>query len=557
LREVHSAGSALVAGLVLATSCFAWVPVGSDPASLPAAYERLVSILQPGARKTAPANIEKVLDSLPEELLSNFTLVYTSRSPHRDEISPLFPRVVLFTSDAKLLITFTGNPAAPSYNRLEIIFFDNRTSSFHATRFILADAIRQVPALKRDAMLNGATDQYECTRCHGGDVRPIFDSYRLWPGFYGSRADMPDAYADERRDYVRFQAANARRGVYRYLRFPPGSPISPYQDGTSSLAPGEALRFHPNERLGDALTTLNWKRIGRKLASRGDVYQRLRYPLLAGMLGCSALPISVEFDQAIGRALERENTRRLERAGLTGDPEGSRRFRMQELAPGIRQGISEIAYVAKAAGVSRADWSMSFEPLSLGFFDGVLTRPVLYVKEDLLTAMMGELASSDRNFAPFYNPTFVLSLYGYDIGFKLGMREDFSNPELCALLDARAKALGTQALETVERIDKRDELPVIDQKPDAVLKRCGGCHEGNGTEFAGVEIPFTDPVALRRKLHFDRSLRTGQPLLGEILTRVSPRSPKPMPPPSSSPPLKESDRRDLVNYLSHLGDVSQ
>ena len=71
----------------------------------------------------------------------------------------------------------------------------------------------------------------------------------------------------------------------------------------------EALRLHPNERLGDALTPLNWKRIVRKLAAQGETYRRLRYPLIAGMLGCSAMPISRAFDESIRAALEAENVK--------------------------------------------------------------------------------------------------------------------------------------------------------------------------------------------------------------------------------------------------------
>src|SRR5947207_2722761 len=83
---------------------------------------------------------------------------------------------------------------------------------------------------------------------------------------------------------ARFLAEQAGQGVYRYLRFPAGSPVAPYQDASRPVDPTDPLRFHPNERLGDALTPLNWKRIVRKLASQGDAYRQLRYPLLSGML---------------------------------------------------------------------------------------------------------------------------------------------------------------------------------------------------------------------------------------------------------------------------------
>ena len=520
----------------------------------PTAYERLLSILQPGPGRTPPANVEQVLQALPEELRSNFTFVHSSRSTHRAAIDPLFPRVVLFTTDAKLLLAFTGNPALPGYDQLEALHFDDRTSSFHASRFILADAIERDPALKDAASLNGRTDRFECTRCHGGDIRPIFDSYSLWPGFYGSLADNLGRDTRERRDYLRFLAQNAGRGVYRHLRFPAGSATTPYEDGSRQLTTAESLRLHPNERLGDALTPLNWKRIVRKLAARGDDYRRLRYPLLSGMLGCSGMPIAPAFDESIRTALQAENARRFERAGLDAEgTEGSYRFRMQELVQDIPQGISEIAYAAKALGVRRADWSMSFEPSSLGFFDGVLTPEVLYIKEDFVTAMLGELASTDPEFARHYNPSFVFSDYGFRLGFKLPMGAVYGNQDLCALLAARTKALGA-TLESVESIDARErkEIPRAPRPPTAVLTRCAACHEGSSRAFAGVEIPFTDPLALRHKLRSEPSLTSGGTLLQEMLRRISAGARNPMPPASAGVPLTERDRRQLGDYLTGL-----
>ena len=396
-------------------------------------YEQLLSILE-----RRPANIEQVLLALPEELRSNFTFVHESRSPHRGDIDRRFPRVVLFSEDARLLLAFTGNPRAASYDQLEVIHFDDARSAFHTSRFILGDAVRRNPALKAAVAGNGALDRDECTRCHGADVRPIFDSYSLWPGFYGSTADRMLAESSEKRDYQGFLAGPARDGVYRQLRFPSGSSVTPYDDGATGLSGAETLRFHPNERLGQALTPLNWQRIVRKLSARGDLYARLRYRLLAGLLGCQMLPVSDAFAASIKAELERENARRFERAGLTAGDE-TYNFRMQELVRDVPYFVAEVAYVASALGVSRADWSMSFEPSSLGFFDGVLTRPVLYIKQDLAAAMLRALAADDPDFARFYEPSYVFEPAGYRLGLKLPMDELYGDPALCALLADRTQ----------------------------------------------------------------------------------------------------------------------
>jgi len=302
------------------------------------------------------------------------------------------------------------------------------------------------------------------------------------------------------------------------------------------------------------LAPLNWKRIVRRLAAHGDAYRRLRYPLLSGLLGCSALPLSSAFKQSVSQALEIENSRRLERAGLAAGEDASWRFRMQELAPAVADGVAEVAYVAKALGVRRADWSMSFDPSSLGFVDGVLTRPVLYVKQDLAMAMLEELASNDTAFMAYYSPSFVFAPYGYELGLKIDMSQAYGNPVLCARLADRARAAGAPALESVERIDDREraEVPPIPTPPTAVLSRCAVCHDATAGSFAGVEIPFTDRVALRQKLRFEPSLRTGRSLVKETLARIAAGSQDPMPPPSSGAGLSPAERRDLADYVSTL-----
>lgn len=552
-RPVPGCRAALSFGVVLAAMYSAW-PSGQTQPATRTPYEQVLSILAPGNGKAPPANVEQVVQALPDELRSNFTFVYDSRSTHRSSVDPSFPRVVLFTTDGKLMLAFTGNPKRPGYDQIEAIHFDDRTSSFHTSRFILGDAIQRDPSLKDDAAQNGTLDQYECTRCHGRDVRPIFDSYSLWPGFYGSLADNLSRDNQERRDYLQFLATSAKTGVYRHLKFRSGSSTTPYDDGKRRLSLAESLNWHPNERLGDALTPLNWQRIVRKLAAQGETYRRLRYPLLAGILSCTAIPISREFDHSIKLALDLENSRRFERAGIDAEGPDSDRFLMQELVLHIPQSVAEVAYAAKALGVSRADWSMSFEPSSLGFFDGVLTPETLYIKEDFVTAMLRELAATDKAFAPYYSPSFVFSNHGWKLGLKVSMADVYGNPELCSLLDARIRSQRLPALEPVERIQsgERGQIPRAPAAPTAVLKRCAACHEGNTRSFGGVEIPFTDPVALHQKLRRESSLMTGGPLVDQMLARIAPGARNPMPPAAAGGPLTERERRQLTEYVSAL-----
>ena len=77
-------------------------------------FARLEALLQRNPATGRPVDlVAELVPLLPRELRSNFTFVYDSRSPFRLSISPEFPRVLLFTGDARLVLTFTGDPGKP------------------------------------------------------------------------------------------------------------------------------------------------------------------------------------------------------------------------------------------------------------------------------------------------------------------------------------------------------------------------------------------------------------------------------------------------------------
>ncbi len=215
-------------------------------------------------------SVRELVPLLPEELRSNFTLVYESRSPFRTSISPEYPRVILFTKDGRLVLTFTGDERRPGADLLESMSFDEKDARFELHAYLL-------PAAERSGW-RPSPEAANCARCHGADPRPVFDSYPLWPGFYGSEQDTfprDRIGAKEHGNYKKFLAGAAKTGVYQGLIFPAGSPVSPYLDPRSFHpdmveAPAEPLPFLPNTRLGMALTELNRQRIYRKLSEGKD-----------------------------------------------------------------------------------------------------------------------------------------------------------------------------------------------------------------------------------------------------------------------------------------------
>jgi hypothetical protein len=395
---------------------------------------RLQELLQKNPATGLPVDsISELVPLLPRELRENFTFVYDSRSPFRPGISPEFPRVILFTNDARLVLTFIGDERQPGAELLETMSFDYESATFELHAYLL-------PAGERKSWRPSA-EEARCARCHGADARPIFDSYPLWPGYYGS---VQDTFPHDRigqkeaKNYAAFAAGAAKTGVYKDLIYPAGSPVSPYldpslfHDNTVTLEP-KLFPYLPNARLGIALTELNRQRIYRKLAA-GDGFAANEKQLLAKLLECrpadrpdrSAL-------RPIEEQLRSENAARLKRLGvLPGDPKKARDD-MQELQF-VRE-LAEIDWVAKRAGVDRSDWSMAMEPGSLAFFDGILSGisagRSYYLKEDLIFELMSHLRDRDPAFRNYFKWENVF----VDLGYPFGHRVDLGRAaQSCPLL---------------------------------------------------------------------------------------------------------------------------
>jgi hypothetical protein len=390
----------------------------------PFTEERLQELLHRNPATGLPVDsISELVPLLPRELRENFTLVYDSRSPFRPGISPEFPRVILFTNDARLVLTFIGDERQPGFDLLETMSFDYESAEFKLHAYLL-------PAAERKSWRPSAADA-RCARCHGADARPIFDSYPLWPGYYGS---VQDTFPHDRigrkeaKSYAAFSAAAAKTGVYKDLIYPAGSPVSPYldprlfHDNTVELDP-KLFPYLPNARLGIALTELNRQRIYRKLAA-GEGFAANEKQLLATLLECrSADRPDRNATRSIEEELRGENAARLKRLGVfPGGPKKSRDD-MQELQF-VRE-LAEIDWIAKRAGVDRSDWSMAMEPGSLAFFDGVLSGisggRSYYLKEDLIFELLSHLREREPAFRKYFAWGNVFDDYGYPFGHRVDL----------------------------------------------------------------------------------------------------------------------------------------
>lgn len=407
----------LAAGLALAA-----LPVPAEPVAFTEA--RLEALLARNPATGRPVDsVRELVPLLPRDLRQNFTLVYDSRSPFHDGITPTHPRVVMFTDDARLILTFTGDAGKPGYDLLETMAFDDASARFRLHAYLM-------PAAARTGW-KPAADAANCGGCHGKDARPIFDSYPLWPGFYGS---VLDTFFNDRlgrkelAGYRAFRAGPAREGVYQNLAFRPGSPVTPFLDpkhirhDTVELDP-KAFPFVPDARLGMALTELNRKRIYRKLAAAPG-FAGQEKALLAELLECrGAVRPTHAAERAIQARLEQENALRMKRLGARSTDRYAATYRMEELKF-VRE-LTEVDDVARRAGANRSDWSMALEPGSLSYFDGILSGihkgRSFYLKEDLIYEILDHMQQRDARFGAYFVPGLAYAREGYPFGMRLDL----------------------------------------------------------------------------------------------------------------------------------------
>jgi hypothetical protein len=432
-RLVNATDPALAIVLLSILVFAGWSAAAGDSAFDAA---RLETLLQRNPATGRPVDsIAELVPLLPRELRSNFTFVYDSRSPFRASISPEFPRAVLFTDDARLVLTFTGDPVKPGFDLLETLSFDDHEEAFTPHSYLLpAAAGRSWRPTPEDA---------DCARCHGPDARPIFDSYPLWPGFYGS---VLDAFPRDRlgvaelAKYQAFLHGAAKSEPYRSVLFPRGSATSPYLDprlyapGTVQLE-AATMPFLPNTRLGMALTELNRARIYRKLAA-SEEFRKNERRALAALLECRGADAPKDEDlRTIEAQLKRENEARLQRLGWRSDEPRPDIDNMEELK--FTRELAEIVGVAARAGIDHSDWSMALEPGSMAFFDGILSGmhrgKSYYLKEDLIYEMLSHLSQRE----PVLRSAFEADWDFAELGYPFGDRVDLAKAvRACSLLSA-------------------------------------------------------------------------------------------------------------------------
>jgi hypothetical protein len=330
-------------------------------------------------------NLEGLLAILPESFRSSFTLMRRSKSAQA--ASSDNPRVIMFGSDARLILTFNGDKSQKGFNELEAIEFndENKQFDFHQITF------NSVTHSKPDFDLDVQT----CTTCHRTPARPNWEAYDVWEGAYGQVEDQIKIGSEEDYEFQHFIKNFRNQGRYKYLIAPNGlkAPSIAEIAGDVTLANTTAYSVAtlPNFRLTFFLNLLNFQRLANEIKKTPD-FDTFKYAYYGALFGCGPIEefipaevsskFSHNYNQVLQDSLQKFAAQYTDRVKQNGPFDNFTVFNHDnapqnfEATSASRFIIAKLRYLTEGRGISIADWSLSPNPDAYIFSDGEL-----YLKE--------------------------------------------------------------------------------------------------------------------------------------------------------------------------------
>jgi hypothetical protein len=439
--------------------------------------------------------IDELIAALPEDLRGHYTLVFESRS--LQGASYANPRVILFSSDARLVVTYNGDPQERGYDAVETMEFDPGTAAFVFREIRFGSGSDAGPPIV------SAANPSRCAACHGTPARPIWDTPPTWPGVYGERYKA-GLSAAEAKGIAAFLKLQQRHPRYRPLLGAQAMADRDTYVPNSRAVYDNAGVEPPNALLSTLLTTLNIRSILSEMTAR-PAFEPHRYALLAAANGgCGPITdfyperaraaltaARQEFDQAVAAAdATQAAAKTMRRTGKTAAYRGG---------AGVNE-WNDLRFLAeRSIGVRTQHWTLAFErgTYDLSAPDGALTlEKALFewvVQQDPPLRDLASYRSFDGR-DRYCEHLRDASRRSLDVWYS-------AQPQTAAAHDPSAD---------------RDARPGTAAGAPPLLDRCAACHTGE----VGPQIPFADRDALALRLAGGDYPR-GR-LLDEILYRLDP-----------------------------------
>jgi len=451
-------------------------------------------------------SVEELLPLLSPALRSRYVLVFDSRSMQEASLSS--PRVLLFGSDARFMISFNGDARQRGFDAIETMEFVEATASF---------TFREVrfPGFSRsdqDAVEFSESNPARCAVCHGTPARPVWDTFPLWPGVYGERYQraLSGPEAEGLSDFASAQPAHPR---YRYLEGFNAEQLRGQLAPTQQRRYSGTLEEPPNAVLSALLGRLSVRVIEQEVQASPH-FNDYRYALLWSLHpGCGgvtdAVPTAVaaSYRAAITTFAEASSTRtriharhKLQRSNAGAD---SISFASADAAMDGFRYLSE-----QGLELATRHWALALEQDSN---DLTMQESIASQLERRLLLLLGK---DDPRLLELHEAAEVSSDAKYCARLRRLSLEAFhhSAPAMAG------RSAPTANEESRERVGRTVELSADATGPNA-SDRCVACHVSS---TIGPPIPFDDQSALSGQLR-SRASQHGF-LLDEILFRLSPQA---------------------------------
>jgi len=296
-------------------------------------YDGLIELI----KKNNVRSLPQLLSLLPKSIKSRYILMIKSKSAQL--ASEKYPRVILFSEKADLLMAFSGDPSDINHD-LEIIYFNYETNEFEFSLISFPeDWSEAMKFLKKPFEIMRSPKS--CISCHKSPGRPNWESYDFWPSAIGER----DTFSKLEAKYLEvFAVTSKNHPLYKLL------------DHKKIVVPDyiRTLSFD----LSTKIEILNRDRIIKYIRTSKD-YKKFKYAILASLMNCNDAPLDHLPKSALPQSA---NWPELYRDTLS---RYTKVFPLHKrLADNIPSGsiiMSNLRYLFETRGIKIDHWSTSFQ----------------------------------------------------------------------------------------------------------------------------------------------------------------------------------------------------
>ena len=502
------------------------------------------------------------LQRLPKDSLQKFTFMYESKSLQKD-VSFRFPRVIRFSTDGGLAISYTCDPNEWSYNTVEVLAFNDASRRYQLVHFDFPHEAHPDAEIFERTHKKIVMNHKSCLACHGGaDPRTNWAAYDTWRGAYGSQDDRigsidrqgqftwqvasfgwhrnPQIQVESGK-YKEFRELQKDNPCYASLPWPAQNPHYPYIPIEKQMN----YNYRPNAHYTIISARRNAQRLARKFTEHPN-WDRMKYAIAAWELGCGSTYQRLLNEALVGVAPPISD--------VMLSSLGENYFK-DDHSQGF---LGPFPLAARHLGITNgSDWTNQFidgkAPYDSG--DQLEVSSAQWSMDDFVfSVVMRDLSKSDPELAAYdFRINRMSNLFGRNFTCVDEVADKFfpvfGTERLCEILkDRHARAirlpLPTRRFQREALFPERPRFrfSTVSNGKEIVNKTCGACHDGQVLKYN-----FADETVLRRQIAY---FSEGMIALVEMKLGTSETCEMPLK--IAGPCLSNSERSAVLKYLRSL-----